>query len=243
VGNLGNLSPASSGTRNVLINANPTINQRGYVSGTATTAANQYTLDRWRVVTSGQSVSWSDSGNVRTITAPAGGIEQVIEGSGLVSGTYTLNWTGTAAATVAGVAVTKGSQVTLTGGVNTAVRFSGGTFSLPQLERGSAATQFELRSEGDELAACQRYYYQPNSTIFYQQYAASGGQSLTAPFFFPVTMRATPTLSGNSGWASGSNASASATNLLQYGLVASLTAVAAGIFQATFSVGSVSAEL
>jgi hypothetical protein len=243
VGNLGSLSPASSGTRNVLINANPIINQRGYVSGTATTAANQYTLDRWRVVTSGQSVPWSDSGNVRTVTAPASGIEQVIEGSSLVSGTYTLNWTGTAAATVAGVAVTKGSQVTLTGGVDTAVRFSGGAFSLPQLERGSAATQFELRSEGHELAACQRYYYQPDSTFFYQQYASTASQNIPAPFFFPVTMRAVPTLSGNSGWGNGFNATAGTINLFTYGLYANLSSAGAGIFQGTFSVGSVSAEL
>jgi hypothetical protein len=243
VGSLGGLSPASSGTRNVLINANPIINQRGYVSGTATTAANQYTLDRWRVVTLGQSVPWSDSNNVRTVTAPASGIEQVIEGSGLVSGTYTLNWTGTAAATVAGVAVTKGSQVTLTGGANTAVRFSGGTFSLPQLERGSAATQFELRSEGDELSACQRYYYRPNSTFFYQQYASSGQQNIAAPFFFPVTMRAVPTLSGDSGWGNGLNATAGTTQLFTHGLYASLSSAGAGIFHATFSLGSVSAEL
>jgi hypothetical protein len=241
VGNLGNLSPASSGTRNVLINANPIINQRGYVSGTATTAANQYTLDRWRVVTSGQSVSWSDSGNVRTVTAPASGIEQVIEGSGLVNGTYTLNWAGTAAATVAGVAVTKGSQVTLTGGVDTAVRFSGGTFSLPQLEPGAIATQFERRSYAAELALCQRYFYAPNVTTFYQAYAAGAGQNLTATFWLPVTMRATPTLAG--GWGVGGNASASSLGLSPAGVTGLLVSNAAGGFFANFVVTSLSAEL
>jgi hypothetical protein len=37
-----------AGFRNVIINGNPTINQRGYVSGAATSGANQYTLDRWQ---------------------------------------------------------------------------------------------------------------------------------------------------------------------------------------------------
>ena len=147
-----------SQSRNAIINGNPIINQRGYVSGTATSGGNQYTLDRWRVVTSGQSITWTDSGNVRTVTAPAGGVEQVIEGINLITGTYTLNWTGTATATVAGNAVTKGGNVSITGGTDTTLRFSSGTFSLVQLEPGTVASGFERRSYGQELALCQRYY-------------------------------------------------------------------------------------
>ena len=49
-----------AGFRNRIINGVGTaagcINQRVYVSGTATTAANEYTIDRWRVVTLGQSL-------------------------------------------------------------------------------------------------------------------------------------------------------------------------------------------
>ena len=239
--NLGNLSPASSGARNALINANPIINQRAYVSGTATTTDNQYTLDRWRVVTSGQSVTWSDIGNVRLINAPAGGIEQVIEGSSLIAGTYALSWTGTAAATVAGVAVTKGGNITLPGGVDATVRFSGGTFSLPQLEPGSNATQFEQRSYAAELAMCQRYFYAPGANVFYQNNAPSAGLSITASFFLPAAMRATPTFTG--GWTAGTNAAAGGYSPFPWGLVASLTATGAGIFQATLAVTSFSAEL
>jgi hypothetical protein len=147
-----------AGFRNVIINGNPTINQRGYVSGAATSGANQYTLDRWRVVTSGQNISFTDSANVRTVTAPAGGCEQVVEGASILSGTYTLNWTGTATATVDGTAVAKGGNVTLTGGTNATVRFSSGTFSLVQLEPGPVATPFEQRPIGTELALCQRYF-------------------------------------------------------------------------------------
>jgi hypothetical protein len=180
-----------AGTRNAIINGNPTINQRGYVSGTATTGANQYTLDRWRVVTSGQSITWTDSNNVRTVTAPAGGVEQVIEGLNILSGTYTLNWTGTATATVDGNAVSKGGNVTLTGGTNCTVRFSSGTFALAQLEPGTVATPFERRSYGQELALCQRYYEQiygvfMNTPIYY-------------PWTYKVTKRALPTFSTFSG--------------------------------------------
>ena len=183
------------GIRNALINGNPTINQRDYVSGTATTAANEYTLDRWRVVVSGESVTWTDSENVRTVTAPAGGVEQVIEGINILSGTYTLNWTGTATATVDGSSVSKGGNVTLTGGTNCTVRFSNGTFSLAQLEPGSVATPFERRSYGQEQALCQRYYFAKGESVRTSGLTATGGLvSFYANAEFPVTMRAAPTV-------------------------------------------------
>ena len=188
------------GSRNALINGNPTINQRGYVSGTATSGANQYTLDRWRVVTSGQSITWTDSANVRTVTAPAGGVEQVIEGVNLGTGTYTLSWTGTATATVAGSAVANGTTVSLTGGVDTTVRFIGGTFSLAQLEPGTRATPFERRSYGQELALCQRYYYRVVSNVADNNYArlsifgqCAGSTTALVGVLFPVSMRTKPT--------------------------------------------------
>ena len=159
------------GPRNVLINGNPLINQRSYVSGTATVGPNEYTLDRWRVVTLGESITFSDTENVRTVTAPAGGVEQVVEGVNLLSGTYTLSWTGTATATVDGSSVANGGQVTLTGGTNATVRFSNGTFSLAQLERGSVATPFEHRTFSDEYSRCQRYYQKT------YEYALAPGRS------------------------------------------------------------------
>ena len=56
--------------RNLIMNSLGRVNQRGYTSGTATGAANQYTLDRWRVVTSGQNLSWTGNTARRTMTAP-----------------------------------------------------------------------------------------------------------------------------------------------------------------------------
>ena len=72
-----------------------------------------------------------------------------------------------------------------------------------QLEVGSVVTDFEHRSFGQELALCQRYCY----VLIRHDGVMTGAQSLggTASFYspdnaymginFPVTMRATPTLS------------------------------------------------
>ncbi|KZE29127.1 hypothetical protein AVW15_04790 [Chelatococcus daeguensis] len=146
------------GLRNLLINARGLVNQRGYVSGTATAAAGRYTLDRWRVVAAGQALAWTEANGYRTFTAPAGGVEQVIEGLDVVAGTYVLSWNGTASASVNGAAVAKGGTVSLAGGANVTVRFSGGTFALPQLEHGTVPSAFEVRPFSQELAMCQRYF-------------------------------------------------------------------------------------
>ena len=189
---------AEFGMRNRLINAQGIINQRGYVSGTATSGANQYTLDRWRVVTSGQNLTFTTTNNVTTFTAPAGGVEQVIEGVNLESGTYNLNWTGNATATVGGTSVANGGSISVTGGTNLTIRFTGGTFSLPQFEKGTQATPFEWRPYGQELALCQRYYYKQNTSGAnggYTQFGFGNGYGtgiINLTVTFPVSMRSYP---------------------------------------------------
>jgi hypothetical protein len=178
--------PGGFSFRNRLINAQGLINQRGYVSGTNTSGANQYTVDRWRVVTSGQNLAFTVSENDTTFTAPAGGVEQVIEGLNLETGTYVLSWTGTATATVGGVSVTNGGTVSVTGGTNTTIRFSGGTFSRPQFEPGTSPTTFERRPTGLELSLCQRYYEVRRST---------SGNLFAA--FFSITAITSTTYRGN----------------------------------------------
>jgi hypothetical protein len=66
-----------------------------------------------------------------------------------------------------------------------------------QLEVGSVATPFEHRSYGEELALCQRYFYQPqvsttNIAASGSGYATGAGQSRAARFTtsLPVSMRA-----------------------------------------------------
>lgn len=151
-------SVASAARKNVLINADFRINQRVYVSGTNTTGADEYTLDRWRVVTSGQNVTFSALGTDNTITCPAGGYATEVEALDVIGGTYTVSWTGTATCTVGGTARITGESFTVTANTNLIVAFSGGTLKQPQLELGSTETDFEQRAIELELSMCQRYY-------------------------------------------------------------------------------------
>lgn len=184
-------APALAAGTNLLINPLGTINQRTYTSGAATSGANQYTLDRWRVVVSGQALSWTESEGVRTITAPVGGVEQVVEGAAILTDDYVLNWEGTATATVNGTARAKGEVFSLIGGVNVTVRFLGGTFAKPQLERGASATDFALRHIQQELALCQRYFTKLTMTL--RGYSA--GAPISSWAQLPVNMRASPSIS------------------------------------------------
>jgi hypothetical protein len=187
-----------AGFRNILINGNFGINQRGYVSGTATTAAGQYTLDRWKVLTAGQSLTFVASGIGNQVTAPAGGLQQVIEDLMIVGGIYTLSWTGTATATVNGTSVTNGSQVTLPANTQATVIFSGGTVSNAQLEPGGAATPFENRTPTIETILCQRYFIFAGSGVTWSAGSLSGAGSNTVfrsfGFALPATMRSAPTV-------------------------------------------------
>jgi hypothetical protein len=66
-----------------------------------------------------------------------------------------------------------------------------------QLELGDTATPFEHRSYGDELARCQRYY---QSIDYYHDYGSSGSAGNVfyyTNFSFPVTMRATPSMTAS----------------------------------------------
>jgi len=190
--------------RNLLVNGIGQVNQRGYVSGAATTTANQVTLDRWRVVTSGQNIAFGAAAPDRTITAPAGGVEQVIEAGWIEGGVYSLSWVGTATATVNGVTIPNGGQTAaLTANTAVTVRFTGGTFTKGQFELGAVATPFERRPPAVELLLCQRDYAKsyPIGTIpgaagapGRYWFAGNAGSSITGSIYLPVPMRVAPTV-------------------------------------------------
>jgi len=74
-----------------------------------------------------------------------------------------------------------------------------------QLEVGDTATSFEHRSFGDELARCQRYYWQSSDGAgsgfpLLQGVVSSSSQYLSSLMVFPVEMRATPTCAVNGTW-------------------------------------------
>jgi len=79
-----------------------------------------------------------------------------------------------------------------------------------QMEVGDTATPFEHRSFGEELARCQRYYFQSPSysagssgtgadVQLYHTYAKSASNWDWCTGFFPVEMRSNPTLTCNDG--------------------------------------------
>lgn len=80
-------------------------------------------------------------------------------------------------------------------GATSVVGTSGATFYITgvQLEEGNAATSFEFRPYGTELALCQRYYQVAAEPTKYSGYAESTTNFYLAVPLFPL-MRAAPTL-------------------------------------------------
>ena len=100
---------------------------------------------------------------------------------------------------------------------STVTTTSGATWQITgiQLEVGDTDTPFEHRSFGEELAACQRYYYSNinlgNNRLQFDTYVTSGiypGINLT----HPTTMRANPTIAKVGSW-TGSNIDQSSLSL------------------------------
>jgi hypothetical protein len=94
-------------------------------------------------------------------------------------------------------------------GATSVVGTSGATFYITgaQLEEGNAATSFEFRDYGRELAMCQRYYYQikgSDTALNTGIYGYGFSQSTAvgrAVINFPVTMRSIPSALEQSGTA------------------------------------------
>jgi hypothetical protein len=213
--------------KNILINADFRINQRGYVSGTATSGANEYTLDRWRIVTLGESITFPALGTDNEITCPNGGLEQEVEALNVQGGDYVISWEGSAVCTVNGVSRVKGESFTLTGNTNATVRFSNGTVKEPQLEKGSVATFFDYRSIAEELALCLRYFYKHSNLITVPPIFNSTTNLIRrVTFQFPVKMRDIPSASIITH--TNFSAAPSAVNISRYNINFQGTASAAG---------------
>lgn len=223
---------ALSGFRNVIINGNFNINQRGYVSAAATTVG-QYTLDRWKVTGTG-GITFSTTANKTTVTIPTGQtLQQVIEGLNLQTGTYVLSWEGTAQGKI-GTGSYGASGITgpITGGTNTTIEFNAGTVVNVQLELGTVATPFEHRPYGLELSLCQRYCESGTA-----QFIGSGsaGAFLGGSTQFAVSKRGTPTITlGAPSENSNLGAVAFSISASQFRLHATLAATGNGYYTNTF---------
>ena len=88
-------------------------------------------------------------------------------------------------------------------GATSVVGTSGATFYVTgvQLEKGSTATDFEYVDYGRQLQMCQRYFWKIGGTASGEQIAmglADASTQVSCITYFPVSMRATPTLGYNS---------------------------------------------
>jgi hypothetical protein len=189
--------------RNRLINGNFKINQRNAASGSTAYAAGAYVMDRWKAGAGGCTLSWAASGADVIVTITAGSLLQVVEDVNVEGGIYALANRGTAqariainGASLAGAYAAASASAPLlsasaTGGQAVMVEFSTGTLDRVQLEPGTAATPFERRPNGQELALCQRYYEIVRLIV-------ATSVAPTAPLatgYWKVTKRAIPALS------------------------------------------------
>jgi len=208
LGRVGGLGLVSG--RNLLINGDFRINQREYASG-ATTAANGYTLDRWYTRLATGTFQFSAAPQGQPVTIGTSGVEryfaQVIERANFQPGTHVVSWEGAAKGAIfakGGSAVSYNSSPFIfesSGTVDTVLEFAGEADTVwnVKVERGTVPTPFSTAPIGQELALCQRYYYNPllditNVHALLGQGTADSTTSARIPFPLSVPMRATPTL-------------------------------------------------
>jgi hypothetical protein len=199
----GTVSMASSFKRNILINGNFLVNQRGYVTGTAT-ASGTYMHDRWKSTTTNSNYTFTQGTPDTTITIAAGTIAQIVEDKNVAGGVYTLSWTGTATARIAiNGGTTSGSYAaspittsSATAGQTITVEFSTGTLGKVQLEPGAIATPYERQIYTDQLAQCQRYY--TTYTVSFRSYCLNGDY-VSIAIYYSTRMRIAPTAARSGG--------------------------------------------
>jgi len=114
----------------------------------------------------------------------AGGMTQIIE---------ELNYLPSTEYTLSGTGITT-QQITSPASGDWTLPDISVTARLIQLEVGDTATPFEHRSYGDELARCQRYYFDASdAALFLDAYNNAGGYS-SVYVAFPTTMRVAPSM-------------------------------------------------
>jgi hypothetical protein len=119
-----------------------------------------------------------------------------------------------------------------------------GTFDIAQvqLESGAAATPFEQRPIGTELALCQRYFQTVGQTATWSWYGDSPNRGVPIWQQLPVRMRTAPTTT--SAFSGGINVTGpGAVNTTPSTFYANIGIATAGGGQVTLTIGSFNAEL
>jgi hypothetical protein len=169
------------------------------------------------------------------------------------------NYSSFTVGTIAAVTNTSGSYIkqsftfTLPAGATNGVGFefqsanlanlaNGTTIRLTgvQLEEGSQATSLEMRDIGTELSLCQRYYVITHGAA--RSNATGAGQYFDTNIYFPVSMRASPTVTTTGGSTNNIQSSGTA-EVNNMNVRFEIISLAAGDCYAISSVFTASAEL
>jgi len=193
--------------RNLIINGDFRINQRDAVSGTSL-GIGDYFFDRWHSTTGAATVTWTAAPQGQPVNIPSGnGIAQIVERVNMPAGTYTLSWEGDSPARLYNrgeaepLAQPSPLTVELDGTDDVKIQFSLGSLFNVKLERGAVPTPYASRLYGEELALCQRFFWRsstPPFGVFALGVFRTSDYKLFAPFDYPTTMRAVPTLTYSS---------------------------------------------
>ena len=226
------------GLRNRLINGNFAIKQDATYASGASVPAGGHIHDGWKAGSGGCTLTWATSGIDVVLTITAGTVVQVIDGADIEGGTYTLNQAGNAQARIDGGSYVAGSQ-TVTGktaGTNITIEYSTGTVSKVQFEPGSNATTFE-RTPFELLRCLRRYWALAHAVFIPGSQAPGAGYNASQSIWFPIKMRATPTISSTfSGALNLSSQGVSASS--GYGFTINIVSAGVGNFQSTYSAGN-----
>lgn len=173
-----------TGYKNILINTELRVNQRGYANTSVTDGT--YMYDRFKAVDGSATIL-----NTGQIT---GAVAQVIEEENIESGNYTFS-NANCDVTIDGVTKTTPCTFAITVNADVEVKFSNGNLKNIQMEKGSIATNKELRPVGVELGLSQRYYQKHDSLY---PYVIDSALLLRRFYVTRIEeMRAAPTESGS----------------------------------------------
>jgi len=168
----------SNKTGNMQVNLYDNDNDR-FVSGTVTVNASA-TWEKKTITFVGDTVSGYDNDNAASLL-----IEWWIDsGTTWTSGTAPTTWQANSAGDR-----NAGGTLALADSTSNYVNITG-----VQLEVGESATEFEHRPYGTELSLCQRYYYDPLTYRWLYAITTSDSGNRRGHSDYPVTMRATPTV-------------------------------------------------
>jgi hypothetical protein len=175
-----NMRGVVTGLKNILINGDFRVNQRGFDGNWGALSNGDFGWDRWlkNGVYIEQRIEWLNVrvGDVLTLSWQGGGNGQIVDQVG-DSGTAEpspITWIPSDVSPYMSVLVPPASTDV-------------------QLEHGEIATQFEMRSYGYELTLCHHYFYISPAKIlnaFGYTYGNEPDRCLTA--FLPITMRTNP---------------------------------------------------